>query len=274
MSTLGNRPFAGPAPPLWRWRGFILATAVRELRSRHARSLLGWIWLVVPPLVLIAIYALVFSRLMRGGGLPDHGPYTYSLYLCAGVLPWQWFSELLTRTTNLFVQHAQVIKKTPVPWTAMLAVEVLVATFGLAIQMGLFVAFVAFTGVMPEPVKLVSWLPALMTQGMMAVALGLSLAVFQVFLRDVGIALTTVLQVWFWLTPLVYPISIIPQVLQPWLALNPAATLASAAQAAFVPGLPGPSATHLAAIALGSVLLGWLAARMAWRNLPRIRDEL
>lgn len=262
-----------PSSP-WAWRGFILASALRELQARHARSLMGWIWLLLPPLVLIAIYALVFSRLMRGGGLPDHGPYTYSLYLCAGMLPWQWFSEVLTRSAGLFVQHAQVIKKTAVPWGALLAVEVLVATFGFAIQLGLLALFVAFAGVLPDARALLAWLPVLALQGLLAVALGLSLSVFNVFFRDVGMALPVVLQVWFWLTPLVYPMAALPEALQQLVLLNPATALAQSAQAAFVPGMPAASLPALLVIAFASMALLWAGIRMAQRNLAQVRDEL
>ncbi|NBS47509.1 MAG: ABC transporter permease [Betaproteobacteria bacterium] len=258
----------------WAWRGFIVATALRELRARHARSLMGWAWLLLPPLALIAIYAIVFSRLMRAGGLPDHGPYTYSVYLCAGMLPWLWFSELVQRASTLFVQHAQVIKKTAVPWGALLAVEVLVACFGLAVQLLLFALLLGLAGIAPQGPALLAWLPALAVQGLFALALGVPLAVFNVFFRDVAMAVPIALQIWFWLTPLVYPLAALPEALQPWVLLNPATVFAQSAQAAFVPGLPGASATALGVIAVLSLVLLWAGTRMAQRNLPQVRDEL
>ncbi|NBQ87044.1 MAG: ABC transporter permease [Betaproteobacteria bacterium] len=239
----------------WAWRGFIVATALRELRARHARSLMGWAWLLLPPLALIAIYAIVFSRLMRAGGLPDHGPYTYSVYLCAGMLPW-------------------LIKKTAVPWGALLAVEVLVACFGLAVQLLLFALLLGMAGIAPQGPALLAWLPALAVQGLFALALGVPLAVFNVFFRDVAMAVPIALQIWFWLTPLVYPLAALPEALQPWVLLNPATVFAQSAQAAFVPGLPGASATALGVIAVLSLVLLWAGTRMAQRNLPQVRDEL
>jgi len=258
----------------WAWRGFVVSTALRELRARHARSLMGWVWLLLPPLALIAIYALVFSRLMRAGGLPDHGPYTYSVYLCAGMLPWLWFSEILQRASMLFVQQAQVIKKTAVPWGALLAVEVLVACFGLAVQLLLFALLLGIAGIAPQWSELLAWLPALAVQGLLALALGVPLGVFNVFFRDVGMAVPIALQIWFWLTPLVYPLAALPEALQPWVLLNPATAFAQSAQAAFVPGLSGASATTLGLIAVFSGALLWAGTRMARRNLPQLRDEL
>ena len=258
---------------VWTWRGFILASVVRELRGRYSRSLFGWVWLVLPPAVLIAIYTLVFSRLMRGAGLPDHGPYTYTIFLCAGLLTWQWFSELLSRVVALFTNHATLLKKTAVPWYALLAVDVLVTGFGMVVQMGLFALLLLVLGQWPGW-PAVAYIPLLLVQALLAVGLGLGLAVLQVFFRDVGLALPLVLQVWFWMTAIVYPLSALPGRAQELLQWNLMMPLMQGFQnIAMQPG-DGVPWRGVAIVACISALALLASLRLLHRNRGLIRDEL
>jgi lipopolysaccharide transport system permease protein len=258
---------------LWTWRGFIFASAVRELRSRYSRSLFGWLWLLLPPLVLIAIYTLVFSRLMRGAGLPGHGPYSYSIFLCAGMLTWQWFAELLSRLVGLFTNYATLIKKTAVPWFALLSVDLLVTGFGLAVQLGLFALLLVAVDQWPGW-RVALFLPLLFTQAVLAVGLGLGLAVFQVFFRDVGMSVPLVLQVWFWMTPIVYPIAALPAQFQSILEWNIATPLVQSYQSIVLsPDAPLPWRGVGIVLALG-VLALLASLRLVRRNAGLIRDEI
>jgi lipopolysaccharide transport system permease protein len=258
---------------IWTWRGFILASVIRELRSRYARSLFGWLWLLLPPLVLIAIYTLVFSHLMRGAGLPDQGPYTYSIFLCAGMLTWQWFSELLSRIVGLFTNYATLIKKTTVPWFALLTVDLLVTGFGLAIQMGLFAALLLVLDQWPGW-RAALFLPLLFTQAVLAVGLGLGLAVLQVFFRDVGMSVPLVLQIWFWMTPIVYPIAALPGSFREILKWNIATPLVQGYQAiALQPYGAIPWRGVALVLAIGTLAL-WGSIRLMQRNRGLITDEL
>lgn len=259
---------------IWHWRGFILASVVREIRSRYARSLFGWAWLVLPPAVLIAIYSLVFSRLMRGsGGLPDHGPYTYSIFLCAGLLTWQWFSELLARVVGLFTNHATLLKKTAVPWYALLAVDVLVTAFGMAVQMALFAGLLLLVGRWPGWPALV-YVPLLLAQGLLAIGLGLGLAVLQVFFRDVGLAVPLVLQVWFWMTAIVYPMAALPGWVQDVLHWNLMTPIVEGFQNVVVRPELGVPWLGVAGVVGFAALAFVTSLRLLERNRGPIRDEL
>jgi lipopolysaccharide transport system permease protein len=259
---------------LFAWSDFILASAARELQSRYARSLLGWVWLVLPPVVLIAIYTLVFSRLMRGAGaLPDHGPFTYSIYLCAGLLTWQWFSELLGRVAGVFTNHATMLKKTVVPWYALLAVDVLVTTFGLFMQVGLFALVLAAIDQWPGWRGL-AFVPLALCQALFAVGLGLGLAVIQVFFRDVALALPLVLQLWFWLTPIVYPLRAIPPEVQSMMQWNPMQPITAGYQHIVMAPDLVVSWPQVGAVAAVSLVLVALSLRLLHRNQGPLRDEL
>lgn len=258
---------------VWTWRGFIVASITRELRSRYARSLFGWIWLVLPPAVMIGIYTVVFSRVMRGNGLPDHGPYTYTIFLCAGLLTWQWFGELLSRVVALFTNHSVLLKKTAVPWPALLAVELGVTGFGLAVQLGLFALLLLAVGQWPGASVWV-FLPLLALQAVLAVGLGLGLAVLHVFFRDVGMGVPLILQVWFWLTPIVYPLQALPERFQEVLQWNLFTPLITTYQDAVIrPDAAVPWRALAAVLSLASLVL-FLSLRMVRRNRGLIRDEL
>ncbi len=258
---------------VWTWRGFIVASAAREIRSRYSRSLFGWLWLVAPPAILIAIYALVFSRLMRGAGLPDNGPYTYSIFLCAGLLTWQWFAELMARVVGLFTNHATLLKKTSVPWYALLAVDVLVTGFGMAVQMALFAVLLLVAGQWPGwPAA--AYIPLLLTQALLAVGLGLGLAVLQVFFRDVGLAVPLVLQVWFWMTAIVYPLSALPGWAQEVLRWNLMMPLIQGFQNIAIQPADGVPWRGVIAVACVSTLALMASLRLLHHNRGPIRDEL
>lgn len=255
------------------WRHYIVASVVRELQARYARSLMGWIWLLLPPLVLIGIYTFVFSRIMGLGALPDRGPYGYSLFLCAGLLTWQWFSELLSRVLNIFGHHATVLKKTAIPWPVLLASDILVITFGLAVQLGLYFALLYALGAWPG-ISLLNWIPALAAMGLLAVGLGLGLAVMNVFFRDVGMGVGLLLQIWFWLTPIVYPLSALPTGFGQLANLNPVTPLITVFQNAVVyPEHRQPWAAVLT-VGLLAVAALWLSLRLVRRNLKILLDQI
>ena len=256
-----------------RWAAFVVGAAGRDLRQRYARSLLGWLWLLLPPLVFIAIYTLVFGLLARGGGLPDRGPFTYSLFLCAGLLTWTWFSDVLSRTVGLFSNHVALLQKTMIPWGAVLAADLLVSLVGLVIQMGMFAALLLLLGAWPGWSALL-FVPLLAIQGLLAVGLGLGLAVVQVFARDVGMLVPLALQLWFWATPIVYTLAVIPAQFRGWLQVNPMTPLVQAYQSVVLQtgaDIPWRALGILAAVA---ALLLFFSLRLVRRNLGAIYDEI
>ncbi len=214
---------------IWAYRGFILGSAKREFQVRYRNSLLGAAWTVLNPLAMILVYTLIFSQVMRARLPAAGGQFAYSIYLCAGILTWSLFAEIVGRAQNVFLEHANLLKKLNFPRSCLPVLVVVNASINFAIAFGLFTVFLVVTGNFP------GWcyfavVPVLLLQIAFAIGLGVALGTLNVFFRDVGQFFTIVLQFWFWLTPIVYSPSILPEAIRPWVDLNPMARLTAAHQ--------------------------------------------
>jgi lipopolysaccharide transport system permease protein len=210
----------GRLKALWAYRGFVLGMVARDFRGRYLGSALGASWAVLNPLAQILIYTVVFSQVMRAR-LPNiSDTLAYSLYLCAGVLTWNYFVEVLLRSQAVFLEQANMLKKVSFPRVTLPSYVFLSASVNFAIIWGVFLAFLLLSGRWPGWV-LVALLPLLLIQQVFAVGLGLVLGVTNVFFRDVAQAVGVGLQFWFWLTPIVYPLSAVPEVVRRLMAWNP-----------------------------------------------------
>jgi homopolymeric O-antigen transport system permease protein len=218
---------------LWRYRGFILGMVARELRSRYVHSILGGAWAILNPLAMIAIYTVIFSGIMQARlpGLEDR--LGYSLYLCAGLLPWMYFAEVLTRSQTVFLQHATLLKNVSFPRISLPVILLLSSTVNFAITFALFLAFLAATQRFPGW-EIIAFLPLLALQQALALGLGILLGTINVFYRDVAHVVGVGLQFWFWFTPIVYSVDILPARAQRVFALNPMSGLVAAYQGIIV----------------------------------------
>jgi len=221
--------------PLWAYRGFILGSVKREFQAKYRNSLLGAAWTVIQPLAMIIIYTVIFSQLMKARLPGVDSTFAYSIYLCVGILTWGLFAEITGRAQNIFLENANLLKKLSFPRLCLPTVVVLNASLNFAIIFGLFTLFLLITGNFPGWAYL-AVAPLLLVQIAFSIGLGVSLGVLNVFFRDVGQLFNVILQFWFWLTPIVYPVTILPEFLRPWMELNPMAPLMAAYQGIFVTG--------------------------------------
>lgn len=221
------------ARALWGYRGFVLAMVARDFQGRYFGSVLGASWAIVNPLVQIFVYTVVFAQVMsvKLPGVSDH--FAYGLYLCAGLLPWGYFVDVLTRSQVVFLDHGNLLKKVNFPRVTLPVYVFLSATINFAIVWGLFLAFLLLSGRWPGWV-LLGLVPVLILQQVFALALGVFLGVANVFFRDVAQIVSVGLQFWFWFTPIVYPVSVVPSSVQRVITLNPLYTLITAYQGIIV----------------------------------------
>lgn len=257
---------------LWAFRGFVLTSVQREFAARYQNSMLGMAWMVIHPLSMIVVYTVIFSQLMRSRLPGVDGTFSYSVYLCAGLLTWGLFAEVVTRAQTVFIDNANLLKKLSFPRLCLPLIVVLSAVLNFLLVFALFVVFLLLTGNFPGWVVL-AFLPVLAIQLAFSVGLGMTLGVFNVFFRDVGQVATIVMQFWFWLTPIVYPRNVLPQSVQGWLAWNPMAVVIEAYQQIFVwqawPAWQGLA--WVSALALILCAVGW---RLFRRHAGAMVDEL
>ncbi|WP_028862365.1 ABC transporter permease [Psychromonas aquimarina] len=206
--------------PLWAYRYFILSSIKTEFRSRFARSKLGGLWMVLHPLALVLIYALILSQIMTAK-LPEVATqYAYPVYILSGIVGWMLFSEILGRSLTVFIDNGNLLKKMSFP---KLALPLIIIGSGLVNFLLLFITmFVVFGFLGHLPFHMLHWIPllVLITLGL-AAGIGLFFGVLNVFMRDIGQVMNIALQFWFWLTPIVYMASIVPEKHHWLLMLNP-----------------------------------------------------
>lgn len=257
---------------LWAYRGFVLGSVRREFQARYSNAVLGAAWSLLSPLAMILVYTVIFSEIMRARLPGATSAFAYSIYLCAGILTWGLFAEILARCQNVFIEQANLLKKVSFPRICLPLIVVLNALVNFGIIFGLFTAFLLISGNFPGWVFL-TILPVLLVQILLALGLGMVTGVLNVFFRDVGQFMTIALQFWFWLTPIVYTASILPAEVRALLAYNPMASVIGAYQTVLVEGIAPDWRTlaPTAALAAGLCVLG---LRLFRKRSGEMVDEL
>ena len=200
----------------------ILELAKRDFTERYAGSVLGVLWAFIWPLVMIAIYTMVFSRVM-GAKLPGISSiYSYSIYLISGLLPWTAFSNTVMRSSTVFLDKKHIITKVSMPLPRLPLYIVISETITFTVSMCFFMAFMLRVGA-PLTLKLILLSPFVyIVQQIFAYAIGFLCATLSVFLRDLRELVSIIIQLWFWFTPIVYMKEILPSFAQKLLLFNPA----------------------------------------------------
>jgi len=257
---------------LWVYRGFILGSVKREFQSKYRNSMLGATWTVINPLSMIIVYTVIFSQVMHSRLSEIDSSFGYSIYLCAGILTWGLFSEILVRGQNVFLEHANLLKKLSFPRLCLPVVVVINAGLNFSIIFSLFTVFLIISGNFPGWVWF-SIFPVLIVQVFFAIGLAMVLGVLNVFFRDVGQFFNIFLQFWFWFTPIIYPASILPEHAKSILVLNPMAPLVQAYQSILVNG-HGPDWISLIPVAIIAFILCALGMHLFRWHVGEMVDEL
>jgi len=205
--------------PLISAHELLVAWTVRTIRARYQQSILGWFWAIVQPAASVAIYSVVFTMVVpvETGGFP------YAVFSYIAVVPWTLLSTSLTDMTGSLVGNISLVQKIYFP-RQVLPVSAMTARlmdFGVAASL-LVVLMVAYrTPFFPAAMV---YLPlVLAVQLMLITGLGLACAALNVFYRDVQSLLVLVLQLWFYASPVIYPVSLVPENYRWLYYLNPMA---------------------------------------------------
>src|SRR5437764_1309873 len=130
---------------VWKYRRFIWANALADLRHRFSGSVAGYLWNVFIPLAQLMVFAVIFGALMRGKvNEGPQGPFAFIIFLCSGLLAWNSFADTLTRSAASLVANAGYLKKLPLPAQIFVAQEAISGLMTATISISLFILFSVF----------------------------------------------------------------------------------------------------------------------------------
>ena len=235
MQTTAHRAIWRPLWQLPSRAELIFSFAKRELVGRYKGSVLGIAWAVLTPVVMIAIFTFIFAGIFgaRFGASDSH--WDYALYLFCGLLPWTMFQESLQQSANTIVVHSNLVKRVVFPLEALPAAQVLAA---LGTQLFATIALLIASLIIRQRLELTAfWLPVLLIPQLLF-ALGASwlIASLGVFLRDITQGITLLLMAWMYLTPIIYPESIVPDRFRAVMNFNPFTALVRSYRRIFLEG--------------------------------------
>jgi lipopolysaccharide transport system permease protein len=215
----------------------IYSFAKRELLGRYKGSFLGIAWAVLTPVVMIAIFTFIFAGIFgaRFGASQSH--WGYALYLFCGLLPWTMFQESTQQSANTIIVHANLVKRVVFPLETLPAAQVFAALGNqLFATIGLLIATVV---ILRDLHLTILWLPVLLIpQLLLGLGAAWLIASLGVFLRDIAQGITLLLMAWMYLTPIIYPESIVPDRFRTLINLNPFTPLVRSYRRIFLDGYP------------------------------------
>ena len=242
-------PFIGELVELWRYRDLLRLLVTNSIKTRYKRSTLGIIWTLLNPLLNTLVLTIAFQQLMR------FDVANYTIYLLVGLLFWTFFSQTTMQSMNTLIWGSNLLKRIYVPRT-IFAVSVIgngLINFLLSlIPLALIMLF------MRQPFSLtLLLLPfAILLMAMFTLGLSLFISTLAVFFVDVVDIYSVLLQALFYLTPIIYPISVIPERFMIFIQLNPMTTMVSLFRSLIYYGELPSMAITLGAIGLSVVSLG------------------
>jgi lipopolysaccharide transport system permease protein len=190
-------------------RTLIFQLVKRDFQQRYVGSAAGWLWGLIHPLVLLAIYTFVFSFCLGNTLDPGEVTQSYPLFLFAGLLPWLLFYETVQRSSGSIVEQANLVTKTMFPSEIVPLSIFLSSLVSHLLAVGLFVVVVGITQRHFSPMLALLPLSVLIV-GLFAVGIGWIVASLQVYLRDTVQVVMVTLNVWYWVTPIMVPASKFP----------------------------------------------------------------
>lgn len=213
---------------VWRYRELLWTLALRDVRVRYKQAAFGVLWAVVQPLAQMVVFTILFHRV---AGIRSTGALPYPVFAYAGLVLWTLFAGGLSAASNSLIENARVITKVYFPRIVIPLASILVALVDFAIAFAILLVMLPLYGVPIQPTLILA--PALAAlAGLAAFALGLWTSAINIQFRDVRYALPFFLQLLIFVSPVFYPISMVPEPYRTALLLNPMAAYIEAMRAA------------------------------------------
>jgi lipopolysaccharide transport system permease protein len=246
---------------LWAYRELLYFLIWRDVKVRYKQTLLGVAWAILQPLVMIVIFTLIFGRV---AGLPSDG-IPYALFAYAGVVTWTFFSSAVAKSGNSLVGSAHLITKVYFPRMMIPAAAVCAAVVDLVLAFVVLVPLMLYYGVMPKW-QIMAIFPVIGMLILLGFGVGMWMSALNVKYRDVGFVIPFVIQIWMFLSPVIYPSSALPPKFRIIMMFNPVSGIIEASRSALF-GLPF---NWLAILISGVITLLTLACAAFWfRRMER-----
>ena len=201
---------------LWHRRELLWNMTVRHLRGQYKQSILGYAWALVMPLSQMLILSFVFSTILR---IPSQGV-PFPLFVFVGLLPWNFFSSAVSSATDSVSGASSLVTKVYFPREILPTAAIFTKVVDLAFASIILVAMMIYFG--HAPGWTVAWVPLLLLiQFFFTLGLSLPLAALNLFFHDVRYLVGVALTLWFYITPIIYPVDIVPDRYQILFDLNP-----------------------------------------------------
>jgi len=213
---------------LWQYRDLLYILTMRDIKVRYKQTLLGAAWAIIQPLFTMLIFTLFFGKL---AGMPSDG-IPYPIFAYAGLLPWTFFSNAVTNSGNSLVGNSNLITKIYFPRMIIPMASVASGLLDFVIAFGLLVVLMFYYGVGLSINLLI--LPVLLVlTSLLAIGVGMWMSALNVKYRDVRYALPFLVQLGMFASPIIYPLSLVPEKWRWLMALNPLAGQIEAYRSAF-----------------------------------------
>ena len=201
---------------VWEYRELLYFLVWRDVKVRYKQTALGVAWVILQPLISMVVFSLLFGQLLK---VPS-GEVPYPIFAYAALLPWNYFAASLTRSSTSLVGSAHLITKVYFPRLVIPISGVLSGLVDFAVAFLVLVGLMIYYGI--APTWAVVWLPAFLLLALAtALGVGMWLSALNVRYRDVNYLVPFLVQVWMYLTPVVYGTTLIPERFRFLLALNP-----------------------------------------------------
>jgi ABC-type polysaccharide/polyol phosphate export permease len=235
---------------VWRARTLIWTLAEREIRVRYKQAVLGFAWAVVTPLVLMIAFSLFFQKAAR----IDTGQVPYPLFAFIALVPWTFFSTAVAQGGLSLVNNVQLLNKVYCPREVFPLASVVIASIDSLVAVGVFGMLLVRFGFLPEPTTV--WVPALLAiQVAFTIGIAVLTSAIVVYLRDLRHALPIMLQLGLFVTPVAFPLDVVPQSMRPlYVAVNPLAAVIDGYRRTVLFGQP-PRLGLLATAAAGAAVM-------------------
>lgn len=238
---------------LWEYRDLLFFLAWRDISVRYKQTALGAAWAIIQPFFSMIVFSLFFGRL---AGIPSEGV-PYPVFSYAAMLPWQYFANAITGSSNSLVGSAHLLSKVYFPRLIIPLASVLPPLIDFCIAFTVLLGMMAYYGILPT--WNVVWLPFFLLLALVtALGVGLWLSALNVQYRDVRYAVPFMVQFWLFASPVTYPSSLVPEAWRPLYGLNPMAGVIEGFRWALLDTgtPPGPMMAVSALVALALLVSG------------------